>query len=62
MDAAVQTVQIPGLSVADVLIEFQRLVLGQDANCVDPRVDTVGQRKVDDAYLPPNGTAGFANF
>ena len=59
MDAAVQTVQVPGLAVADVLIEHQRLVLGQDAHRVDPRIDAVGQRKIDDTIFSAEGNCGF---
>ena len=32
MDTAVQSVQIPGLSVSDVLIQYKRLVLGKDTH------------------------------
>ena len=35
MDTSVQAVQIPGLSVADVLIQDKRLVLGQDTHCIN---------------------------
>ena len=51
MDAAMQAVKVPRLAVADVFIQDQRLILGQDANGVNIRVDTVGQRKVDDTVL-----------
>jgi glucose-1-phosphate adenylyltransferase len=42
MDAAVQTVQIPGLTVADVLVQHNGLVLGQNTNCVNSGIDAVG--------------------
>ena len=45
MDTAMQAVKIPRLSVADVFIQDQRLILGQDANGVNTRIDTVGQRE-----------------
>ena len=51
MDAAVQTVQVPGLAVADVLIQHKRLVLGQNPHRVNVGIDTVGQREIDDAVL-----------
>lgn len=41
MDTSVQAVQIPGLSIADILIEDKRLVLGQDAHCVDSGIHAV---------------------
>ena len=61
-DAAVGIVEVPGLAVADVLIEFQRLILGQDAHGVDVGVDAVGKGEVDDAVLTAKGTAGLAVF
>ena len=51
MYAAIGAVQVPGLARADVAVQLQRTVLGQNANCVDAGVDTVGQGKVDDAVL-----------
>ena len=33
--AAVQTIQIPGLTVADVLVQLLRLILGRDANGIN---------------------------
>ena len=41
MDAAVEAIQIPGLSVPDILIEYHGLILGENAYCVNTRVDTV---------------------
>lgn len=35
MDASIETIQIPGLSVADVFIQHQGLVLGQYTNGVN---------------------------
>src|SRR5699024_2806612 len=46
--AAVQAVQVPGLAVADVLIQDQRLILGQDAHRINVGIDAVGEREVDD--------------
>ena len=41
MDAAVQAVQIPGLAIADVLVEHKRLILGQDAHRINAGIDAV---------------------
>jgi len=41
MHASVQTVQIPWLTVADVLIQNQRLILGKNTYSVDTRVYAV---------------------
>ena len=42
MYAAVLAVQIPGLTVAQIVVQFQRLILGQYANGVNTAVDAVG--------------------
>jgi len=62
MQSAVGAVQVPGLSVAQVGVELQRLILGQHAHRVDTGVDTVGQGKVDDAVLPAEGYRGFCHM
>jgi len=41
MNTAVKTVQIPGLSIADILVQDKRLVLGQDAHCIDSGIHAV---------------------
>ena len=51
MHAAVQTVQVPGLAVADVFVQYQRLVLGQNTHRVDSRVHAVGKREINDTIL-----------
>ena len=55
LHAAVGAVQAPGLSVADIFIQFQRLILGEDSDGVNSGVDAVRQREVDDAILAPEG-------
>ena len=59
MYAAVQTVQIPGLAGADIAVELQGLVLGQDAYSVDTGVGAVGQGEVDDAVFSAEGNGGL---
>ena len=51
MNTAVQAVKVPRLAVADVLVQNEGLILGQDAHRVNVRIDTVGQREVDDTIL-----------
>ena len=48
-------VQVPGLAVADVVVELQGLVLGEYAHGVDAGVNAVGQREINDAVLAPKG-------
>ena len=55
LHAAVGAVQTPGLAVADVLVQLQGLVLGQNAHGVNAGVDAVGQGEVDDPVLPAEG-------
>ena len=62
MDTSVQAVQIPGLSVADVLIQDKWLVLGQDTTVSIPEFTQFESGKSMMRYLPPKGTAGFASF
>ena len=59
MDAAVVPVQIPGLAVAQIAVEDQRLILGEHAHGVDAGVDTVGKGEVDDAVFTAEGHRGL---
>ena len=59
---AVQTVQIPGLTVTDVLVQLLGLVLRCDTNGVDIGVDAVGQREVHDAVLTAEGHRRFCRL
>ena len=62
MYAAVQAVQVPWLSVADVLVEQQRLVLRQDTDCVDAGIDAVGEREINDAVLAAERNGGLCQL
>ena len=55
-------VQIPGLAVADVFIQLQGLILGQDAHGIDAGVDAVGQRKINNAVFAAEGNGRFGGF
>ena len=55
MNAAVRVVQVPGLSVAQIGVELQRTVLGQDAHGINAGIDTVGQGEVDDTVFSTEG-------
>ena len=59
---AVQTVQIPGLTVTDVLVQLLGLVLRCDTNGVDIGVDAVGQREVHNAVLTAEGHRRFCRL
>ena len=62
LGAAVGLVQAPGLAVADVLVEFQGLILGQNAHGIDAGVDAVAQREVDNAIFSAEGDGGLGGF
>ena len=50
-DAAGGPVEVPRAPGADVVVERPRVVLGQDDDVVDVRVDAVAEREVDDPVL-----------
>ena len=62
MYAAVETVKVPGLAVSDVLIQHKGLILGQDADCIDSGVDTVGKGEIDDAVFPAKRNCRFCKL
>ena len=62
VDAAVHPVEVPGLAVADVGVEFKGAVLGEDADGVDAGVCAVGEGKVDDAVLAAKGNSGLCDL
>ena len=51
MDAAVLAGQIPWLAVTDVLVQYNGLILGEDTNCVNTGIYTVGEREVNNTTL-----------
>ena len=51
LDAASVSIQVPWPAESDVIVERPRVVLGQDDDVVDVRVDAVGQREIDDPVL-----------
>ena len=60
--AGMGLVQVPGLSVSDILIQLQRLILGQNTHSVDAGVDTVAQRKIDDTVFAAEGNGRLGGF
>ena len=51
VEAAVQAVQVPGTAIAQVLVEDQRLVLGEHPYGVDAGVDAVGKGEINNPVL-----------
>ena len=52
-------VQVPGLTVADVFVQHQRLVLRQNTYGIDARIHAVGQGKIDDPVFSAEGDGRF---
>ena len=52
-------IQVPRAAVADVPVQFQRLVLGQDADGIDAGVAAVTERKVDNAVFTAEQESGL---
>ena len=61
MYAAVRSVEIPRLSVSNVFVEDKRLILRQNADGIDARVDAVRQREIDDTIFCPERHRRFRN-
>ena len=61
-DAGVDAVQIPRLTVTDIFVEFERLILGQNAYRLDAGVDTVRQGKVDDSVFTSERNSGLRDL
>ena len=55
MDTGIDPVQIPRLPRTDVFVQLERLILRQHPHRLNAGIDAVGQRKIDDAVLPPVG-------
>ena len=55
LGAAVGLIEPPGLAVADVLVQFQGLILGENSHRVNPGIDAIGQGKINDAVLTAKG-------
>ena len=62
LHAAVSAVEIPRQTVADVLIEYQGLILRQNADGIDAGIDTVGKGEIDDAVFAAEGYGGLCGF
>ena len=61
MHAAVLSVEIPRLTVADIVVELKRLILREHADGVYAGVDAVRQRKIDYPVLAAVGNGGFCH-
>ncbi len=62
LGTAVGLVEAPGLTVADVLVELQRLILGQDAHGVNAGIDAVAEGEINDAVFTAKGNSGLSGL
>ena len=62
LGAGMGLIQTPGLTVSDVLVELQGLVLGEDTYGVDTGIDAVGKGKINDAVLAAEGDGRLGGF
>jgi hypothetical protein len=62
MNASAESVEIPRLTGTDVFIQFQRLILCEDADGFNAGVHAVGQREIDDAILASKRYCGLSQI
>ena len=62
MYTAVQTVKVPRLAVADILVQLQRLILGADAHGINVGIHTVRNGKIDDSILSTKRNCRLSSF
>jgi hypothetical protein len=62
MNTTIETVKVPRLSIADVLVENQWLILGQDTYGINTGIYAVGKRKVDDTILSAKRNCWFCQL
>ena len=62
MNTSVKSVQIPGLSVSDILIENKRLILRKDTDGVDTGINTVRKREINNAILTAERHSRFSQL
>ena len=55
LSAAMGFVKAPGLAIADVFVQLQGLILRENAHGINPGVDAVGQREINDTVLTAEG-------
>ena len=62
MYSAVGSVKIPRLTVADIVVKLQRLILSQNADGINAGINAVGKRKIDDAVFAAVGHGRLCDF
>ena len=50
---------LPSSPVSDMIMKRFRLILRQDANGIDPRMNAIAQRVVNNSTAPSKGYGGF---
>ena len=62
MHTAMETVQIPGLSIPYVLVQYERLILSQDSYCVNTGIYAVRQREIDNTIFAAERNCRFCQI
>ena len=62
MYASVRTIQIPRFAVADIFVQYKRLVLRHYANRIDAGIYAIGKRKIDDSVFSAERHRRFCDF
>ena len=62
MYTSVKAVQIPRLTVSNIFIQYQWLILCQNAYRINSGIDTVGKRKINDTIFPAKWNCWFCEL
>ena len=62
LGAAMGLVQTPGLTIANIFIELQGLILGQNTHSIDAGIDAITKGKIDNAIFTAEGNGRFGSF
>ena len=61
MHAGRGTVQVPGLAAADIAVQLQGPILGQNAHGVNTGIGAVGEGEINNAILSAEGNSGLCH-
>ena len=62
MYSAVKTVEVPRLAVSDILIQYHRLVLGQNSHGINSGIYAVRERKINNSVFPAERDCRFCKL
>jgi len=62
MHTAMHLIQIPRLSIPDILIQYQRLILRQYSDGIHTRIGAIGERKINNTIFSAIRNCWFCHF